>query len=251
MRAMDYWLTDPWVNPPETQPFHTERFWYLPRCFVCYTPPQAPPAAPPPLLRNGFVTFGVFNNASKIQPGALALWQELLRRVPGSRLLFKAMHFADPPTRQRFLSTFTEQGIAPERVHFLGPSQEYQYLLDFNRVDVALDTFPNNGNTTTHDTLWMGVPVVVMKGDSCVSRVGYSILRQLGHEEWVAGSGEAYLRIALELAGDPERLKALRLSLRGEMAASGLCDGAGFAREVEQAFRGMWRRWCETAAVGG
>jgi protein O-GlcNAc transferase len=248
MHAIDYWLADNWVNPPETERLHTETIWRLPGCFVCYTPPaNAPEVAPLPADKNGFVTFGMFNNACKAQPAALDIWAELLLRVPAARFAAKSIQFADPAMREHFIAPFVKRGVDRTRLTVLGPSEKVGYLADFGTIDIALDPIPDNGNTTTHDTLWMGVPVVTLKGNACVSRAGYSILANLGHEEWVAESPQQYVDIAATLAADLPRLRDLRRTLRPRMAASPLLDGASFARELDAAWRGMWRKWCGNA----
>ncbi|MFI5400251.1 MAG: tetratricopeptide repeat protein [SAR324 cluster bacterium] len=245
LAAMDYWLTDGWVNPPESQLYHTEKLWPLARCFVCYTPDEdAPPVSPLPAVANGAVTFGVLNNACKVQPAGVAMWCELLHTLPTARLLFKSLQFTEPDTCERFLAQFAERGIEKSRITLLGPSPKREYLQDIARVDIGLDTFPDNGNTVTHDTLWMGVPVVSLKGDSCVSRVGHSILTHLGHPEWVAHSAREYVSIAAGLARDLPRLQQVRAGLRQELARSPLMDGADLARHVDAAWRGMWQAWC-------
>lgn len=249
---VDYWITDALLTPPELQPFYAETLWHLPRCMLAYTPPaDAPEAAPPPAAAGGQVTFGSFNNAAKLSPRTVAVWSEVLRAVPGSRLLLRALQFGDPPTAQRAGALFAAQGIAPERIVLRAPTLGIaDYLADFALVDIALDPFPYNGVTCTCDTLWMGVPVVALAGDTSYSRVGVSLLTHLGHPEWIAPDAAAYVEIARGLAAHPERLAALRASLREEMARSPLCDGPGFAHAMEGAFREMWRRWCAAQGQG-
>ena len=249
LSRIDYWITDALQNPPETQAYFSEQLWNLPRCFVCYTPADyAPPVAETPLLAGGAPMFGCFNNGSKFSPRSIGTWASLLKAVPGSRLAFKGMQHADPSAMNRISGWFQEQGIEAARLVFLPPAPYGAYLAAFSGIDVALDPFPYNGNTSTSDALWMGVPVVTLAGNNAISRSGVSLLNAVGHPEWIAQSEAEYVRIAAELVSDPQHLARLRRSLRGEMARSPLCDGPGFARAMEEAFRGMWRRWCEQAA---
>ena len=126
---------------------------------------------------------------------------------------------------------------------------EREHLALYDRVDIALDPFPYNGTTTTCEALWMGVPVVTLRGDRHAGRVGASLLTQVGLSDLIADSTEAYVEMAVALTSDPARLCELRQSLRPRMAASPLCDAPAFARKVEAAYRTMWRRWCETPAA--
>jgi predicted O-linked N-acetylglucosamine transferase (SPINDLY family) len=247
LKRMDYWITDALQNPPETQAYFSETLWFLPRCFVCYAAvPNAPEPAPPPLLQRGAPSFGCYNNMSKLSPRCVNLWAALLTAVPQARLVFKSVQSGDPAVQSRVGGWFQQRGIAPERLVYMPLTPHSQYLAAFAEIDVALDPFPYNGNTSTNDALWMGVPVVSFEGDNSISRSGVSLLTALGHPEWIARSEEEYVRIAAGLASDPARLAALRAGLREEMRRSPLMDGPGFARAMEDAFRGMWRAWCAT-----
>jgi predicted O-linked N-acetylglucosamine transferase (SPINDLY family) len=248
LTAIDYRLTDAVVDPPgQTDRFHTERLIRLPRGFLCYQPPaSAPPVGPLPVLAAGAVTFGSFNNLSKIASGTIEAWSEILRAVPGSRLLLKNASFTDIPTREPYYRMFEEHGIGRERLDFRGIHLELtDHQLAYHEADIALDTFPYNGTTTTCEALWMGVPVVALAGDRHAGRVGVSILTQLGLTDLIADSSRDYVRIAVELANDRARLSGLRNSLRQRMADSPLCDATSFARAVEDAYRVMWLKWCE------
>jgi protein O-GlcNAc transferase len=247
LERVDWWIGDAVVTPPQAQRWYSERLYRLPRCFVCYTPhPQAPPVAPLPALRKGHVTFGCFANADKISPRAAGCWARILAALPGARLRLKSPAFADPAAAVRIAGWFAEQGLQTERVEFSVPTPYLAYLAEFSEIDIALDPFPCGGNTTTNDTLFMGVPVVSLAGETGVGRAGASLLTALGHPEWVAADESAYERIAQGLASDPQRLAVLRAGLRPEMEASPLLDGPGFARAMEGAFRDMWRQWCAT-----
>ena len=164
-------------------------------------------------------------------------------------MLLKGKPFADTATRTLFLARLGERGVAAERVELVAwlPGAA-AHLAAYHRVDIALDPFPYNGTTTTCEALWMGVPVVTLRGDRHAGRVGSSLLTQIGLTDLIANSVEEYLEIALALAGHPRRLEDLRRALRPRMAASSLCDGGAFARKMEAAFRTMWQHWCEAPA---
>ena len=246
MAAMDYRLTDAIADPPGvTDRWHLEKLVRLEDGFLCFRPAQdTAPAGPLPARRNGHVTFGSFNNNSKITPEVVALWSALLRRVPGSRLILKSKPFADPVTLSRYQSLFSANDIAPDRVELLPqiPDQG-SHLRAYDRLDIALDPFPYNGTTTSCESLWMGVPVVTLMGTHHVARVTASLLHRIGLDDLVAGSTDAWLDIAAGLAGDLDRLETLRRTLRLRMQASPLCDPYGFAAQVEAAYRRMWRDW--------
>lgn len=249
LTAVDYRLTDAWADPPgQTEAFHTEQLVRLPRGFLCYqAPPSTTMIGPPPSSTTGHITFGSFNNLSKITSGTIALWSNMLRAVPGSRLLLKNTSFKDVPTRQYYYREFAKHGIADDRLALRGPLRDTgDHQAVYNEVDIALDPFPYHGTTTTYEALWMGVPVIVLAGIMHAGRVGVSILTQTGLTEHIARDPDHYVRIAVELAGNPARLSELRATLRRRMADSPACAAKPFARDVEEAYRMMWKKWCET-----
>jgi predicted O-linked N-acetylglucosamine transferase (SPINDLY family) len=201
---------------------------------------------PSPCLATGRITFGSFNNLSKITAGTIELWSAILKAVPDSRLLLKNTSFKDIPTRQYYYREFAKRGIADDRLDLRGPLRDTSdHQAVYNEVDIALDPFPYNGTTTTYEALWMGVPVIVLAGTMHAGRVGVSILTQVGLTEHIARDPDHYVRIAVELAGNPAHLSELRATLRRRMADSPACDAKAFARDVENAYRLMWKKWCE------
>jgi predicted O-linked N-acetylglucosamine transferase (SPINDLY family) len=186
---------------------------------------------------------GSFNNPTKLSAATSMCGRGCLTGSRGA-LELKGKPFADAATRALYLDRLAERGVAPERVELVAWLPDQAHLALYDRVDIALDPFPYNGTTTTCEALWMGVPVVTLRGDRHASRVGASLLTPVGLSDLIAGSVEEYLEIAVALAGDPARLTTLRGSLRPRVAASELCDAPGFARKVEAAYRIMWRRWC-------
>jgi len=246
--TMDYRITDSFADPPgSNEHLYSEQLIRLPRSAWCYCPyPDSPPITSPSAHNSGHITFGSFNAMPKINRPLLELWSGILLAVPGSRLLLKTNSLGESSMQQQLGKQFQEMGIGPERVEIVGRVPNLSgHLATYGRVDIALDTFPYHGTTTTCEALWMGVPVVSMAGQTHVSRVGVSLLTNLGHPEWIAASPEEYVKIAVELANDLPRLASLRSSLREKMQASPLMDAAGFARDIEAAYRKIWRTWCE------
>jgi len=244
--SIGYRLTDARIDPPGSHGGGTARSAEepvrLPDCWCCYQPTvDSPEVNPLPARSTKRVTFGSMNHVAKVNEGALALWARVLDAVKGSQLL---MLSPEGRTRERVLAFFNARGIAPERVDLVGYVPRSEYLRLYHRIDIALDTFPCNGMTTTCDALWMGVPVLTLPGEMPVSRAGLSILSTIGLGEFAASSEDDYVRIATDLAGDLPRLAALRVTLRQQMQSSPLMNAPRFARNVEAAYRSMWQTWC-------
>ncbi len=246
IRAIDWRFSDAVAEPPgEADRLSAERIVRLPHGFHSYRPPvDVAPPAEPPLLANGHVTFGSFNNTSKVTGEVVRVWSEILKRVPNSRLIIKSGQMGDAETRQRYLNTFVQFGIDAGRVELLARIDAADgHLRAYDRLDIALDPFPYNGTTTTCEALWMGVPVVTWTGASHVARVGASLLTHCGLGELVAADEAGYIATAVALAGDAERLAGLRRTMRDRLNAAPLTDYTGFARGVEAAYRAMWQEW--------
>ena len=243
LETMDYRLTDPYLDPPGIdESIYSEKSVRLASTYWCYQPPSiAPELAPLPSRVKGHVTFGCLNNFAKVSPAALATWRQILRSVPESRLV---LHCGEGNHRQRLLDQFNSQGIAPQRVSFIGRIALSEYFQQYQQMDIALDPFPYPGGTTTCDALWMGVPVLTLAGPTAYSRGGVSILSNVGLNDLIADNIERYSEIAIALAQDQDRLQQLRSTLRQMMTKSPLMNAPQFARDVEAAFRGMWREWC-------
>ena len=249
--AMDYRFTDAIADPVgEADRFATERLVrFAPTAWAYLPPANAPEPGPPPSLNGTPVMFGSFNNITKINAATVQLWAGLLRAVPDSRLLIKGFFRGmDPAVRDSFLKAFEAAGVSASRVKLVDRTGEIKDHLElYRQVDVALDTFPYHGTTTTCEALWMGVPVVTLRGDRHAARVGASLLTAVGHPEWIADDKAAYVRIASELASDPARLKTLRTELRDDMKRSPLLDHAGQAARFGAALRACWIAWCENS----
>jgi protein O-GlcNAc transferase len=243
--AIDYRLTDPYLDPPGlTDGDYTEQSIRLPDTFWCYDPgTTAVEVGPLPALAKGYVTFGCLNNFCKITPVVRRLWAAVLRELPDARLLLLAKEGSH---RQALLDAMQAEGVAAERVSFVGMRPRDDYLRLYHQIDVGLDTLPYNGHTTSLDSFWMGVPVVTLAGQTVVGRAGVSQLTNLGLAELAAQTPAQFVAIAAGLARDLRRLAELRATLRGRMEKSPLMDGPRFARNIEAAYRTMWRRWCAT-----
>jgi protein O-GlcNAc transferase len=242
--AIDYRLTDPYLDPPVREDTRGERAWRLPATFWCYDPLGADVDVNPlPALSAGHVTFGCLNNFAKTNASLVRLWSRVLAAVPRARLLV----LAHPGRHQQELrERVNGYGVDASRVDFVAYGPRSEYLTQFRRVDISLDTHPYNGHTTGLDSLWMGVPVVTLVGDTVVGRAGLSQLSNLGTAEWIASTPDDYVALASRLAGDLPLLAEWRRTLRARMEASPLMDTGAFARGVEAAYRGMWRRYCSS-----
>ncbi|HEX6979198.1 MAG TPA: tetratricopeptide repeat protein, partial [Alphaproteobacteria bacterium] len=248
LSEMDWVISDWRETPAGFEAHFVERVIRLPDGYVCYEPPAyAPPVSPLPSDTSGVVTFGCFNNLSKVTPDVVRLWVRLLERVKNGRLLLRTSSLADAPTRARYLDMFIDAGGDPQRIDLRPGAGHAEFLAGYADVDIALDPFPYSGGLTTIEALWMGVPVITLGGDRFCSRHSITHLTSVGLTELIADGPERYLEIAASLASDRDRLRRLRAELRERMAASPLCDGARFARNFEAALRTMWRDWCAKA----
>ncbi len=191
----------------------------------------------------GAVTFGSFNNLSKVTPAVIALWAKVVNAVPAARLVLKWRSLADARERHRLLVAFEAAGLAAARIELRPHAPHAAMLAEYGDLDIALDPFPFTGGLTSCEALWMGVPVVTLPETRSVSRQTLGLLAQLGLDDLAARDPAHYVAIAAGLAREPLRLAALRATLRSRMASS-LCDATRFARGLEAAYRDMWRGWC-------
>jgi protein O-GlcNAc transferase len=241
LRTMDYRLTDPHLDPGGlNEVFYTEKCAHLPHTIWCYDPLTDQPAVNElPALSAGHVTFGCLNNFAKIHDAVLEAWGKILAMVEGSRLVLLA------PAGSCRARALQKLGVEEKRIEFVPFQPRAEYLRTYRRIDLGLDTFPVNGHTTSLDSLWMGVPVVSLYGQSAISRAGLSQTTNLGlAEEFAANTPERFIELAVKWATDLPRLEGLRSELRRRMTESPLMNAPQFARDIEEAYRAMWRRWC-------
>jgi predicted O-linked N-acetylglucosamine transferase (SPINDLY family) len=246
LEAMDWRITDWEVDPAGSEGWSVESLVRLSGSYYCYrAPEQAPEVASLPALGGGGVSFGSFNNLAKLSDEVLELWGRILGRVKGSRLVLKSRTLGDEAVRKRMLERLAAVGVEAGRVVLNGwAGGTREHLGQYAQVDIGLDSWPYNGATTTCEALWMGVPVVTLRGRTHASRMGSSLLKAAGLGEWVAESAEGYVELAVGWAGRLEELGGLRAGMRQRLRGSGLLDEEGFTRGLEAAYRGMWRRWC-------
>lgn len=239
--AIDYFIGDRHVLPVAEESHFVEKPWRLPDCYLCFTPPtEAIEAGPPPQLSTGAVTFGYFGKLGKMTEEVVAVWSRVLLSVPGSRLFLKARELGGDYAMRETAARFAAHGIDGSRLLLEGGSPRDEYLAAYHRVDVMLSPFPYPGGTTTVEALWMGVPVLAMKGDRFLTHICESMLHAAGLADWIAEDIEDYIARAAAVATDTQKLSTLRSGLRGQLLASPLCDARRFARNLEAAFEAMW-----------
>ncbi|WP_175704353.1 tetratricopeptide repeat protein [Burkholderia ambifaria] len=243
-RAIDYFIGDPHTLPADEAHHFVEQPWHLPDSYLCFTPPAYDVAVGPlPMATNGGVTFGCFGKLTKISDDVIALWSRLLHALPDARLMLKAHELGASDLNRATLERFARHGIGAQQLILEGGSPRAEYFNAYNRIDIALSPFPYPGGTTTAEALWMGVPVIGMKGGRFVTHICESLLHAAGMGDWIAADEDAYLAKAIAFARDRDALAALRATLRERTLASPLCDAARFARNLEDAFHGMWARY--------
>jgi predicted O-linked N-acetylglucosamine transferase (SPINDLY family) len=245
LAAMDYRICDAHTDPPgTTEHLHTERLIRMPHSQWCYLPwVEVPPVDIPHPDRPDALVFGSFNQFTKISDACLDLWSRLLTAVPSASLVI--LDVRDKEVRKTLLRRLDRYGIDPARVTLRGRESVPTYFDAIGNADIALDTIPYNGGTTTLDTLWMGVPVVALRGDRGIARGTYSILQSLGARDLIANDADEYVEINCRLAASPEWRNRLRATLRDRMRASPLMNAPQFTADLESAYRTVWSEWCE------
>ena len=241
LRAIDHYLTDEASVPLGSEHLFSEVPWRLPVGFVYRPVAGMGEPGPLPALRNGHVTLGTLTRAVRVNDRCVGVWSEILRRLPGARLVVDSRSYVDGAAQQALRARFAAQGIAPDRLDIGCHSPPWDVL---RGIDVGLDCFPHNSGTTLFESLYMGVPFVTLAGRASVGRLGASVLRGLGQPQWIAEDEAGYVERVLALAADLPALAAMRAALRGQLQRSPLMDEAGFARSVEQAYGEMFRQWC-------
>jgi protein O-GlcNAc transferase len=241
LNTVDYRFTDYIADPPGSETHHSEQLFRLTNGFLCYRAPEsAPPIAPPPFIKNGHITYGSFNNAAKISPSVIEAWSSILHKTPNSKPFLKARPFADGDVKADFLDQFLQQGVDASRIRLRGRTESLaDHLSQYSEIDIALDTFPYNGTTTTCEALWMGVPTVTLYGNRHAGRVGASLLNRVNLEKYVAQSVEECVETAVALADNSAHLTKLRGGLRAAMKESALCNARLITSAIEDAYRSI------------
>ncbi len=246
LSAMDYRLTDGYADPPSiTDKWYTEQLIRLEPAAWSFRPyGSPPPLSDLPAHNKGFITFGSFNNFPKLNRKVYNLWGKILLNVADSKLVLKTKSLGNAAVRKQVYDSITTMGISRERIILLSHEPSYhRHLGRYHEIDIALDPFPYNGTTTTCEALYMGVPVITLEGKVHRSRVGVSLLNQVGLQHLIAENEEEYVAIACSLTSDLDELAELRKSLRFRMEKSPLMDEVGFTRGLENAYREMWKKW--------
>ncbi|MET4372608.1 putative O-linked N-acetylglucosamine transferase (SPINDLY family) [Bradyrhizobium sp. LB12.1] len=243
LQTMDHVLADPIFIPQSARHLLAEKVHDLP-CLITIDPILDVPPSEPPMLRNGYVTFGVFNRIYKISDEAISVWSTVMREVTGSKIIIKHTLLDDPLLRGRLVARFVARGVAVENIVCLGSTSRHEHLLAYAKVDISLDTFPQNGGVSTWESLYGGVPVVAKLGNGASSRASGSIVAAVGLDGWVAEDDDGYAGIACKYAAQPAHLTKLRAELPARIAASRAGNVGLYTREVEAAYRQFWRHYC-------
>jgi len=249
---MDWILASPHsVDQGEEWQF-TENVWQLPETTLCFTPPAADiPVGSLPASTSDLITFGCFNNLAKVNDDVIQVWAKVLHSVEKSRLILKAPQLADVHVRERLVKKFEAEGISYNRLILEGPCSRIDYLAAYQRIDIALDTFPYPGGTTSVEGLWMGVPFVTRRGDRFVARQGEMLARNASLQDWIALDSEGYVEAAYHHASNLQVLSRLRSELRARVLQSPLFDAPRFARNFEQAMKNLWQHRKNEMTVSG
>lgn len=241
--CFDYLVGDDCVIPEDEEVYYTEKIARVVGSYLTFTVAyDVPDLVPPPCINNGFVTFGSLISQYKITENVIDAWTEILRETPGSQLLIRNAALGKSSNKKYLMSQFVKRGLDQARISLEGPAPHYEFLKTYDRIDIALDAFPYNGGTTTTEAIWQGLPVVSYWGDRWVSRTSATLLRSAGLEELVAKDVSAYVRLAVDLASESEKLKTMRDTMRDKLLASKACDTAAFARSMEQLYRDIWEK---------
>ncbi|MGH6715300.1 MAG: tetratricopeptide repeat protein, partial [Bradyrhizobium sp.] len=248
--TMDYFLADPVTVPQSVRHFFAERVYDLPSVITMEPIRDMRPSAPP-MIRNGYITFGVFNRIDKISEAALKVWAKLLQAVVGSKIIVKHGALDDELVRDGLIARFVAQGVSLDSITCIGATWRGEHLSTFEKVDISLDPFPQNGGISTWESLYMGVPVVAKLGNGASSRAAGAILKAIGLDDWVAEDDDGYIAIARKFASMPSHLEKLRAELPAKIASSAAGNVETYTCKVEEGYRQFWRGYCAEASEAG
>ncbi len=245
LQNIDYHITDCITDSDESNKYYSEELIRIDGCFLCYTPPSnTPDISVTPAVENNYITFGSFNNLAKINREIVELWSKVLHNVPQSKLIIKNPSLTDKETASYYYNLFDKQGISKDSISLIGHTETvYDHLVKYNLIDIALDTFPYNGTTTTCEALYMGVPVITLQGDAHISRVSSSLLLNSDLSDLIANSKDDYVSIAKNLTNDIDSLNSLRSGLRDKFSNSIVCDAARHTNHIENIYKDIWEKW--------
>ncbi|MRG70171.1 tetratricopeptide repeat protein [Alphaproteobacteria bacterium HT1-32] len=245
LSQMDAILVDRVVAPPGDEALFTERPVYLPGCFTSYHPPaNAPGVSPSPAMSRGYVTFGSISRSSKLNLSVIRAWSDILKRTAGSRLVLRDRNLGDTRLQEKLRCFFEAEGISRDRIDLLGPASHEVTMATYDGIDIALDPFPNSGGITLCEAMWHGAPVVALRGNFFLARVGASLIGGAGYPEWVSDDVPGYVETAAVLAADIPALAEIRTGLRPAMAGSDLCDVDGYGAAFGSALLQLWEDYC-------
>jgi predicted O-linked N-acetylglucosamine transferase (SPINDLY family) len=241
LNSIDYIIADSEFIRPQDEQWFAEKVMRLPSNRFCFVPPSpCPEVVEPSLYDNDYITFGSFNNPKKITEQVVAVWSQILKSVPQSRLILKYKTFGDKAVKTRYQELFKNHGVARRRIEFRRDSNSFFMMMEYGDIDIALDPFPFTGGMTSLFSLWMGVPIISLAGELPISRQTKSFLDLVGLNDLVAYTYDEYVSKAVALANDPQRLTEIRESLRQAMLESPLCDAKKYASDVCDLFFKMW-----------
>jgi protein O-GlcNAc transferase len=245
LSSMDYKIVDSYTDPVgTTEKYYSEELLRLPESFLCYLPDnESPEIGELPFLTSGHITFGSCNNFTKVTSEITKLWIKILTAIPNARLILKSRSFFDKSIRRSLLDQFIREGIDTQRIELMPMVSFKEHLNTYNKIDIGLDTFPYHGTTTTCEALWMGVPVITLAGITHASRVGVSLLSNIGLQDFIATTHDEYIDIAIRLSTDIKKLQSLRFDLRKRMLQSPLTNASRFVTNLEICYRTILETW--------
>ncbi|HYW36331.1 MAG TPA: FkbM family methyltransferase, partial [Balneolaceae bacterium] len=246
LKSVDFLITDRYETPAGEEEFYTEKLVRLPHDYISYLPPHyAPDVTAPPVKENEYITFGCFNNPTKINEQILSHWAVIMNRLPDSRLMLKSKQYETSALKKRVIEKLSKSGISKDRLIFKGQTPHRDHLSKYSQIDIALDPWPYSGGLTTCEALWMGVPVITKPGPTFAGRHAKTHLTNAGFSEWVVDTWQEYIETSVSLAEDWERLEELRFAMREQVNNSPLCDGRRFGAHLSEALHKIWNQWVD------